>query len=117
MDNMDELDYTQAAWESLYDVIDDSQFASNDAKMIYLSLVNKIRLISFGDYLKRYIYLKTELEQPYADISLTDYQMIIKEAFAENCTPPSFKPTTAKIGALSKNWLTQKSVKRNVVFL
>jgi len=45
------------------------------------------------------------------------YQQIIKASFAENNTPRSFDPTTAKLGALSKNWLTQQTVKRKVVFL
>ncbi len=53
----------------------------------------------------------------YNDIPLKEYQLIIKGAFSDNYTPASFKPTTAKLSALSKNWLTQQTVKRNVVFL
>lgn len=116
-DNIRDLDFTEAAWESLYDAVDDESFFEQDAHLIYRSLRHKMKFISFGDYLKRYIYLKAELEGPYADVELKEYQSIIKSAFSDNCTPASFTPTTAKLSALSKNWLTQQTVKRNVVFL
>ena len=43
--------------------------------------------------------------------------MIIRGSFSDHYTPASFTPTTAKLSALSKNWLTRQTVKRNVVFL
>ena len=116
-DDLRDYDFTEAAWESLYDVVDDSHFHDRDAQLIYTTLKHRMKLISFGDYLKRYIYLKAELTEPFADIPLKEYQLIIRSAFSDNHTPPSFKPTTAKLSALSKNWLTQQTVKRQVVFL
>lgn len=112
-----EYDFTEAAWESLYDAVDDTRFLDQDAQLIYNSLRHKLKIRSFGDYLKRYIYLKAELSDPFTQIPLKDYQLIIRSAFSDNHTPPSFTPTTAKLSALSKNWLTQQTVKRNVVFL
>lgn len=116
-DDLRDYDFTEAAWESLYDVVDDSHFHDRDAQLIYTTLKHRMKLLSFGDYLKRYIYLKAELTEPFADIPLKEYQLIIRSAFSDNYTPPSFKPTTAKLSALSKNWLTQQTVKRQVVFL
>lgn len=112
-----DFDFTEAAWESLYDAVDDTVFLEQDAEVIYNSLKHRLKFIPFGDYLKRYIYLKAGLEEPFAEVPLKEYQMIIKSAFSDNHTPPSFAPTTAKLSALSKNWLTQQTVKRNVVFL
>lgn len=112
-----DFEYTNAAWESLYDAVDNSVFPEQDADLIYKSLKHRLRFITFGEYLKRYLYLKTEPETSFADMTLQDYQLIIKTSFAKNCTPVSFTPTTAKLSALSKNWLTQQTVKRNVVFL
>lgn len=112
-----DFDFTEAAWESLYDAIDDTVFLEQDAEVIYNSLKHRLKFIPFGDYLKRYIYLKAGLEEPFTDVSLKEYQLIIKSAFSDNHTPQSFTPTTAKLSALSKNWLTQQTVKRNVVFL
>ena len=112
-----DFDFTEAAWESLYDAVDDTVFLEQDAEVIYNSLKHRLKFISFGDYLKRYIYLKAGLEEPFADVPLKEYQLIISSAFSDNHTPQSFAPTTAKLSALSKNWLTQQTVKRNVVFL
>lgn len=112
-----DFDFTEAAWESLYDAVDDTVFLEQDAEVIYNSLKHRLKFIPFGDYLKRYIYLKAGLEEPFTDVSLKEYQLIIKSAFSDNHTPQSFTPTTAKLSALSKNWLTQQTVKRNVVFL
>ena len=119
---MDELgirdyEYTSAAWESLYDAVDDDRFREQDAEIIYESLKTRLKIKSFGDYLKRYIYLKAEFAKPFVDVSVSEYQEIIQMSFADNNTPPSFTPTTAKLSALAKNWLTQQSVKRKIVFL
>lgn len=113
----DELDFTHYARESLYDIVDDPYFRDQDSVLIYQALQTRLKAIPFGDYLKRYIYIKAELSGDYSQIPLSEYQQIIRDAFADNVTPPSFTPTTAKFSALSKNWLTQQTVSRKVVFL
>lgn len=112
-----DIDFTDAAWESLYDAVDHTDFLEKDAQLIYNSLKHKLRFISFGEYLKRYIYKKAALTEPFGDVPLKEYQLIIKSSFSDNHTPPSFSETTAKLSALSKNWLTQQTVNRKVVFL
>ena len=97
--------------------MDDVCFQKQDAHLIYNSLKHKLKIIAFGDYLKRYIYLKAELNGSFDEIPLKEYQLIIQSSFSDNFTPPSFGSTTAKLSGLSKNWLTQQTVKRNVVFL
>lgn len=111
------IDFTENAWEALYDTVDNQFFLDHDANLIYKTLARKLKFISFGEYLKRFIYQKAELSEPFADVPLNLYQQIVKESFAETGTPKSFEPTSAKIGALSKNWLTQQTVSRKVVFL
>lgn len=119
MDDRDlqDYDFTDAAWESLYDAVDDTQFLDKDAQLIYNSLRHRLKFRSFGDYLKRYIYLKAELTEPFSEVTLKEYQLIIRSSFSDCHTPASFTPTTAKLSALSQNWLTQQTVKRKVVFL
>ncbi len=112
-----DFDFTDAAWESLYDAVDDTKFHDRDAQLIYNSLRHRLKIRSFGDYLKRYIYEKAGLTEPFTEIPIKEFQLIIRSAFSDNHTPPSFDATTAKLSALSKNWLTQQTVKRNVVFL
>ena len=116
-DQLQDYEFTEAGWETLYDTVDDARFPDQDARLIFRSLDHKLKIRSFGDYLKRYICQKAELTTSYQEVPLADYQSMIRASFADNHTPPSFTPTTAKLSALSKNWLTQRTVKRNVVFL
>lgn len=111
------IDFTEIAYDSMYDVVDDSSFREKDAELIYKALESRLKMIPFGSYLKRYIYKKAGLDGKYDEIPIKDYQLIIRESFSDNHTPASFVPSSSKLSALSKNWLTQKTVKRNVVFL
>ncbi len=112
-----QVDFTENARESFYGAVDDPYFRDRDASLIYEALAHQLRFVPFGDYLKRYIYTRAELRGDYREIPLADYQQIIRDAFAEHATPPSFTPTTARLTALAKNWLTQQTVKRGVVLL
>ena len=114
---MEEYDFTNSAWEFLYNVVDSSEFTDEEEQVIYQSLTSQLKIRAFGDYLRRYIYFKAGLKERFEEVSLKSYQRIIRDSFLENETPASFSETTAKLSALSKNWLTQQNVKRNVVFL
>lgn len=115
--NEDGINFTEYAWERFYQVVDNQEFQNRDADLIFKALEQELRFIPFGEHLKRYIYRKAKLPRPYSEVDLREYQQIIKESFAARNTPQSFTPTTAKLGALSRNWLTQQVVRRNVVFL
>jgi len=117
-ENNDPLNFTNYALESLYDTVDDLRFYNNhDADLIYEHLQRNLRAIPFCDHLKRYVYQKAGMSGNYDDIPLDEYRAVIKESFKDNDTPPSFTPTTARFGSLIKNWLTQHTVSRKVVFL
>ncbi len=116
-EDFNELDFTENAWEALYDAVDSTYFRERDADLIYRTLQERLHSLSFGDYLKRYIYEKAEMTEPFNSVPVKTYQQIIQGAFSDNQTPQSFEPTTAKLSALAKNWLTQRTVKREVVFL
>ena len=111
------IDFTIAAWESFYDTVDDSKFEEYDAELIYRTLKRTLRMIPFCDYLKRYIYVKAEMQERFRDIPLSDFQEILVLAFRDNHTPASFSSSTVKLRAQAKNWLTQLTVRRRVVFL
>ena len=85
-----DIDFTDAAWISLYDAVDDTRFLDKDAQLIFDSLRHRMKFRSFGDYLKRYIYKKAGLTAPFDLVPLKEYQLIIREAFSDNHTPPSF---------------------------
>ncbi len=113
----DGIDFTERAYDSMYDVVDDVNFREHDAELIYKALASRLKAIPFCNYLKRYIYKKADLDGKYDEIPIKEYQDIIRDSFADNHTPASFAQVSSKLSALSKNWLTQKTVKRNVVFL
>lgn len=111
------IDFTLCSEDMFYDAVDAESFKDEDADTIYDQLKNKIQLIPFGDYLRRYIYLKTGFNVNCDEIDIKEYQHIIIDSFAENLTPKSFTDTSAKMSALTKNWLTRQSVSRKTVFL
>lgn len=112
-----DYDFTENAWDALYTAVDSEAFLKNDAETIYHALSQSLRVVPFGDHLKRYIYRRAGMTEPFAEVELDTYRQIIRDSFAENGVPPSFEPTTAKLSSLSKNWLTQQTVSRKVVFL
>lgn len=116
-DFIDPLDFTLVSENKFYDVVDIPDFKENDSETIFKYLSDSIRLVSFGDYLKRYIFKKAAMCGEYDKIDLVVYQNYITVSFNENETPKSFTDTTTKLSALAKNWLTQSSVNRSVVFL
>lgn len=117
MNEYNSLDFTLRSEDVFYEAADVESFRDQDAEIIYDRLVRQMRLIPFGEYLKRYIYLKSGFEDDFERIALHDYQSVIVESFRESNTPPSFVKTSSKLSTLAKNWLTQNSVNRNVIFL
>lgn len=114
---MNDLEFTIRGEEQFYDVVDMKSFRDEDAMSIFNHLNNNMQLIPFCDYLKRYIYKKIGMQGDFNSIDINEYRYIIAESFAENYTPKSFTETSAKMSVLTKNWLTQTSVSRQVIFL
>ena len=113
----DNLDFTIYSEDKFYDVVDTESFRDEDAESIYNHLNKNMKLIPFGDYLKRYIFRNAGFDGNFEDVDIRDYQHIIIDSFSENYTPKSFTETASKMSVLAKNWLTQVSAGRNVVFL
>lgn len=111
------IDFTESAFDYMYDAVDDPYFRDKDAELIFKALKVRLKAIPFCNYLKRYIYIKAGLSGRYDEIPVKDYQRIIKDSFSDTYTPASFLQVSSKISALSKNWLTQQTVKRQVVLL
>ena len=98
-------------------VVHDPEFSTRDADLIYHALMSQLKVVSFCDYLKRYIYRKAEIRQPFDQVPDSEYLDIMVESFFNRGVPGSFVPTTAKLRAMGKNWLTQRTVSRDVVLL
>lgn len=116
-DRLPDLEFTMHAKRAIVKTAKDPYFRDRDPELMLKALMDEIRSISFGDYLKRYILGKEEnrdLRNGEAETAELDY---LCNAFKKTGVPPSFSPTTAKIRALAKNWLGQRVVNRSVVLL
>lgn len=109
--------FTRVATDWLYDTVDHEKFGERDAELIYKAMEEDFKPVHFGQHLQHFIFKKLGMEGEYTDLSVRDYQAVIVDAFRDHGTPASFTPTTAKLSALAKNWLTQQSVKRQAVLL
>ena len=116
-DIITDLDFTHRAKKSVVQTLRDPYFRDSDYSLIYDLLKTRMRIVPFGDYLKRYIYKKAEMEGNYQEIPLSDYQDIICAEFSDRQTPCSFVPSSLRLKNAAKNWLEQQTVNRNVVLL
>lgn len=116
-DKVEDFEFTRRAAQRFRQVVSLESFEDEDAEVIFNYLYKEMELVSFGDHLKRYIYERAGLEEPFAQVSQEAYREIAVESFKETCTPKSMNPTSTKLPALIANWLTQASVKRETVFL
>ena len=108
------LEFTDYARRSVEKTTQDPYFRDMDPELILEALMTEIRTVSFGDYLKRYVRKQQQakgIAEPEDDVEY------VCGEFRKRDVPPSFTPTTAKLKALVKNWLTQRAVARNVVLL
>ena len=112
-----DFEYTRKAVKKMNSVIYSAFFEDMDSAAIFDYLLKEMELVSFKDYLKRYIYTRTGIEEPFSNLTDNDYKEIICESFKENGAPFAFEHTTKKTGAIIKGWLTQDSVKRSTVFV
>ena len=116
-DTVKDFEFTRKAAQRFRQVVSLDSFEDEDADVIFHYLYKEMELVSFGDHLKRYIYERSELEEPYSEVTQDIYRDIVLESFRETCTPKSMSPTSTKLSSLVNNWLVQASVKRETVFL
>lgn len=112
-----DFEFTKKATQRFRQVVSLESFEDEDANVIFHYLYKEMELVSFGDQLKRYIYERAGLEEPFAEVSTETYREIALDSFQESRTPKSMNPTSTKLPALLNNWLSQASVKRETVFL
>lgn len=116
-DSVQDHEFTRKAAQRFRQVVSLDTFEDEDADVIFHYLYKEMELVSFGDHLKRYIYERAGLPEPFREVPQEVYREIVVDSFRETYTPKSMTPTTARISSLVNNWLTQASVKRETVFL
>lgn len=114
---INEFEYTRKATFDINRIIEDEDYENKDADMIYEYLMEKTKVISFKDHLKRYIYTMAEIEDDFSEIEDEEYKEIIKLSFEERNAPYSFHPTTRKKGKILNDFVTFDHVRRETIFI
>lgn len=103
-DAVKDFEFTRRAAQRFRQVVSLESFEDEDAEVIFHYLYKEMELVSFGDHLKRYIYERAGLEEPYGEVPQEIYRDIAVESFKETYTPKSMNPTSTKLPALVNNW-------------
>lgn len=67
-DKVQEYEFTRRAAQRFRQVVSLDSFEDEDADVIFHYLYKEMELVSFGDHLKRYIYERAELEEPFSEV-------------------------------------------------
>ena len=102
-DKVQEYEFTRRAAQRFRQVVSLDSFEDEDADVIFHYLYKEMELVSFGDHLKRYIYERAELEEPFSEVPQEVYKEIVVDSFKETYTPKSMNPTSTKLSALVNN--------------
>ena len=111
-----DFDFTRKAMQGISRVITSEDFEDMDVDAIFDYLLNEMEIVVFKDYLKRYIYERAGIREPFSKVQDDVYLDIILDSFEQNRAPVSLTPTTVKRRAMVKRWLDQDSVNRQTVF-
>ena len=112
-----DYEFTRKARHQIFEVVNSESFEDMSADEIFLFLYKGILLVSFKDYLKRYLYERAGIEEPFSEVKDQVWQDIITYAFEENNAPHSFEPTSTRWSYTVKSWLTSDRVRRSTIFL
>ena len=112
-----DYEFTRKARRQIMEVVSAESFTDMDSEEIFQFLFREISLVSFKDYLKRYLYERAGITEPFREIDDSVWLDIIVNAFDENQAPHSFAPTSTKWSTTVKSWLNSDRVRRSTVFL
>ena len=112
-----DYDFTKRSVLNLNRIMDSGFLQEEDSETVFLYLRDQMEIVSFGDFLKRFIYENSRPEESYSELPEEWYICVISETFAANRAPFSFSPVTSKKRNIIRRWLTANSVRRDTVFL
>lgn len=111
------LDFTMRASKNMQLLIRKEDFSERDSETILNYLLGQAEYISFGQYLKRYMFQTMEVRGDFEEIPNAFYKKALKEAFEQTHTPTSFHETSSTLNVLINGWLNAAAVSRETVFL
>ena len=112
-----DYDYTKKAVVNFNRLVNSKDFEKMDTESIFRYLYKQMEVVSFGDFLRRYIYELTRIPLPFNEVSDDYYISYIAESFERNRAPRAFGPVKSRWKNIIKRWLRDGSAKRDTVFL
>ena len=112
-----DYDFTKHSVLNLNRIITSRQFEDMPSETIFQYLKDEMEIVSFGDYLKRYIYERSGMTDPYRSVPEEVFITYIAESFSMNRAPHAFTPVRTRWSGTIRRWLHSDSVKRSTVFL
>ena len=94
-----------------------NEYGEDDSYAIYEMLINNMKPVDFGYYLKRYVYKAAGFTEDFESVPVKEFADVIIDAFSNKGIPCSWKRTSTRLPAAVKNWLTQKTVSREAVIM
>ena len=119
LDGFDENRYgvTMKAKKIISDTQNSDLYIEDDSSAIYEMLIRDMKPVDFGYYLRRYVYKAAGFTGNFESVPLKDYVDTIVDAFSNKGIPCSWRPTSTRLPAAVKNWLTRKTVSRDAVMM
>ena len=114
---IEDYEYTRRSVTDMNRIVDSEEFREMDSDTIFHYLVGQMKIASFKDYLKRYIYERNPQQVPFAKMKEDTYISIIIDSFRKNHTPGSFNEVEIRWKATVRYWLRKESATRDNVFL
>lgn len=112
-----DYEFTKKAQRQIHRAVTSETFIDMDAEKILHLLKSDFEIVSFKDYLKRYIYERAQINERFDRVPEEVYRDIIRDAFLENNVPHSAEAATTRLSAAVKSWLASDRVRRETVFL
>ena len=78
-----DYEFTRQAHRQIMDVVSNESFEDMSSEEVFRFLFQEISLVSFKDYLKRYLYERAGITEPFREIDDSVWQEIIINAFEE----------------------------------
>ena len=119
MDGQDDSPYsvTMKSEQMLSDIQDSDEYEEDDSAAIFAMLRDNMKPVDFGWYLKQYVYTAAGYRKDFSSVTLDEYIDTIAGAFSEKGVPSSIRPSSTRLRAAVKNWLTQRTVSREAVIM
>ena len=111
------VSFTLEGERHLFETAESFSLGHLNAQELLFTLKERIRVIPFGDYLRRYLYRATGMEGTFSEVPDDTYQQILLDAFHDSGTPASLTGQWLRLSTVTRRWLEQPTVRRDVVML